>query len=61
MKILAILLLLSTLLLSLGCASQAGELTANLGQEVELIIGQTVSIEGEQIKVKFIEVVGDSR
>jgi len=61
MKILAILLLLSTLLLSLGCASQSGELTANLGQEVELNIGQTLSIEGEQIKVKFIEVVSDSR
>ena len=61
MRILTISLLVFTLLLSLGCASQAGELTANLEQEVELKIGQTVSIEGEQLKVKFIEVVSDSR
>jgi heat shock protein HslJ len=61
MRIFTISLLLFTLLFSLGCTSQAGEITANLGQEVELKIGQTVSIEGEQMKAKFIEVVNDSR
>ena len=55
------LLIIFTLLLSFGCTSQAAEITANLGQEVELKIGQTISIEGEQIKVKFIEVTNDSR
>ena len=61
MKIFTILFLISTLILSLGCTSQASEITAKLGQEVELKIGQTVSIEDEEIKVKLIEVTNDSR
>jgi len=61
MRILAILLSILTLLSSFGCASEAGEIIANLGQEVELKIGQTASIQGEQFKVKFVEVTNDSR
>jgi heat shock protein HslJ len=61
MRIFAILLSILMLFLSFGCVGQAGEIMANLGQEVELKIGQTVSIEEEQIKVKFAEVVTDSR
>ncbi len=61
MRIFAILLSILVLLLSFGCVGQAGEIMANLGQEIELKIGQTVSIEGEQFKVKFVEVVNDSR
>ena len=61
MRIFTILLSILMLLLSFGCVGQAGEITANLGQEVELKIGQTVSIEGEQTKVNFVEVVNDSR
>ena len=61
MRIFAILLSILILLLSFSCADKAGKVTANLGQEAEIKIGQTVSIEGEQIKVKFIEVANDSR
>ena len=61
MRIFAILFSILMLSLSFGCAGQVDKITANLGQEVELKIGQTVSIEEEQIKVKFIEVVNDSR
>ncbi len=61
MRISAILLSILTLLLSSGCVGRAGEITANLGQEVELRIGQTVSVEGEQFEVNFVEVVNDSR
>jgi len=61
MRILAISLLMITLLFSFGCTNHVSEIKASLGEEVELKIGQTVSIEGEQLKVKFNEVVGDSR
>jgi len=61
MRIFTIILSILMLLLSLGCTGKTSEITANLGQEVELKIGQTVSIKGEQIKVKFAEVVTDSR
>jgi heat shock protein HslJ len=61
MRIFAILLSILMLLLSFGCVGQAGGIMANLGQEVELKIGQTVSIEEEQFKVNFVEVVNDSR
>jgi len=49
------------LLLSFGCTSQTHEVRADLGQEFDLHIGQTVLIENEQIKFKFVEVVTDSR
>ncbi|MFC2026989.1 META domain-containing protein [Chloroflexota bacterium] len=49
------------LLLSFGCNSQTDEVRADLGQEFDLYIGQTVFIEDEQISVKFVEVVTDSR
>ena len=61
MRVLAILLFILTLLSSFGCSSEAGEIMAKLGQEVELKIGQIASIQGEQFKVKFIEVTNDSR
>ena len=48
-------------LLFVSCSNQVDEVTAGLGQEVELQIGQTVSIEEEQIRIKFVEVVSDSR
>lgn len=60
MRIIANLLLIPILLLSFGCTAQTDDITAYLGQEVELEIGQSVSVE-EEIKVKFIEVVNDSR
>ena len=49
------------LVFSIGCNDQTDEISAELGQEVELQPGQSLVIEGEPIKVKFVEVVGDSR
>ena len=56
--------LLAVLLLSVflaGCGGGAEEVVANPGQEVSLSIGQSVSIQGEGLKLKFLEVVNDSR
>ena len=63
-RILAVisLLTLSLLLLtmSLSCAT-TGDITASLGQEFTLPVGQKVVIEGEELTIKFLEVTGDSR
>ncbi len=58
---LSILLVTLMLLFSFGCTSQTHEIGADLGQEFNLHVGQTVFIEDEQIKFKFAEVVIDSR
>ena len=57
-SLLAVLLLL---LLLAACGGEAGEVKANLGQEFSLSMGQTVSIQGEELKLRFLEVIGDSR
>jgi hypothetical protein len=44
-----------------GCARQTGEINAALGEKFTLAIGQSASITGENLKVRFVEVVGDSR
>ena len=43
-----------------GCASNGG-LKASLGQQFSLSIGQSAQIEGEDLQIKFVEVVEDSR
>ncbi len=57
-SLLAVLLLL---LLLAACGGGPGEVKANLGQEFSLSIGQTASIQGEDLRLKFLEVVNDSR
>lgn len=57
-SLIAVLLLL---LLAAACGGGAGEVEAELGQEFSLTIGQTASIQGEQLNLKFLEVVNDSR
>jgi hypothetical protein len=56
-------LMTALLMLSLlsACGGGAGEVKANLGQEFSLSTGQTASIQGEDLKLKFLEVVNDSR
>jgi hypothetical protein len=49
------------LVFSVSCDNQPKEISAELGEDVELKIGQTVSVVDEPIKIKFVEVVGDSR
>jgi heat shock protein HslJ len=60
MKKLLVLLPLVFLILP-GCNSPSGELTADLGQQVELKPGETVAINGEPLKIKFNEATNDSR
>ena len=57
-SLLAVLLLL---LLLAACGGEAGEVKANLGQEFSLSMGQTVSIQDEELKLRFLEVISDSR
>jgi hypothetical protein len=49
------------LLLLASCAVTPGEVKADLGQEFSLSIGQSVVITGENLEIKFQEVVEDSR
>ena len=43
-----------------GCIGTGG-LKASLGQQFSLSIGQSAQIEGEDLQIKFVEVVEDSR
>ncbi len=49
------------LLLLPACSRQTPGLTAKLGENFYLAIGQSVSITGENLEVRFIKVIGDSR
>lgn len=49
------------ILLVTGCRPQPGEIAANLGKEFTLALGQRASISGEPFKIRFVEVIGDSR
>jgi hypothetical protein len=50
---------LITILPTATTCSEAGKVS--LGEEVSLNIGQSASIEGEELQIRFIEVAGDSR
>ena len=58
--IVAALLAIGILLVGGGCASSEN-VAAGLGQEFTLAVGQTATIQDEQLKIKFVEVIGDSR
>ena len=44
-----------------GCSGAGGKLEAALGQEFSLTVGRTASVSGQQLELKFVEVVTDSR
>ena len=44
-----------------GCSSGLDAVAAALGEEFSLSIGQSASIEGEYLEIKFLEVTEDSR
>jgi hypothetical protein len=44
-----------------SCAASADKITASLGQEFTLPVGQTASLEGESLSIRFVEVISDSR
>ena len=53
--------ILALLVLSLPACARPAEASARLGEEFTLAIGQVSGIAGEDLRVKFIEVVTDSR
>lgn len=55
------LLIISFLLPAAGLSCSVDTITASLGQEFTLPAGQTAVIGGEYLKLKFVEVEGDSR
>jgi hypothetical protein len=55
------LVLFLALLIIVSCARQTGEIKAILGQEFKLPIGQTAAIASENLTIRFLEVVSDSR
>ena len=59
--ILVIVAILISFSVFVSCGSSPKEITANLGENVNIKIGQSVSIAGEELKLKFVEVVADSR
>jgi hypothetical protein len=44
-----------------GCLGQPNEINANFGQEFSLDIGQSASIAGDELDLRFLEVLNDSR
>jgi hypothetical protein len=56
------LLTLSVLLMTmtLSCASSS-DITASLGKEFTLPVGKKVAIEGQELTIKFVDVISDSR
>ena len=59
--ILVIVVILISFSAIVGCGSPSEEITADLGEKVIIKIGQNVSIAGEELSIKFVDVVADSR
>ena len=56
------LLIIAAIVLSVsGCADTSNGVEVSLGQEFSLSIGQSALIKGENLEIKFEEVVEDSR
>ncbi len=49
------------LLLFTACSNKSVQISAELGQSVKLALNQAVSIDREPLKIRFLEVIGDSR
>jgi hypothetical protein len=56
-----LLALVAGVLILAGCAGTNGEVKASLGQGLSLAVSQTAVIRGENLKIKFEEVLEDSR
>ena len=60
MKII-IALIIGAVILLIGCGGQPVTTNASLGQEFSLVPNQSASVIGEPLKIRFLEVVSDSR
>ena len=54
-------LLLTALIVAAACAPEVGAGTAGLGESFSLAVGQSASIDGEDLTIEFIDVIADSR
>ncbi len=54
-------LLVAALITAAACAPEVGAKTVGLGESFSLAVGQSASIDGEDLAIKFIDVVADSR
>lgn len=61
MKRFIVFVVLAALAAFSGCNGGGGKLEASLEQDFSLAIGKVASISGQQLEVKFVEVVADSR
>lgn len=53
--------LLTALVAAAACAPEVGAKTVSLGDRFSLAVGQSASIDGEDLAIKFIDVIADSR
>jgi hypothetical protein len=44
-----------------SCAVKSSELKAGLGEKFNLAIGQSATITGEGMQIRFVKIIGDSR
>jgi hypothetical protein len=61
MRKLALLLIVLVALMSVSFACNPSDIEADLGEEISLAIGQKVLITGENLEVRFKQIVEDSR
>lgn len=54
-------LLIAALIATASCASEIDAETFSLGDSFSLAVGQTASIDGEDLVIKFVDVIADSR
>ena len=53
--------LLFLLLCLMSCTTTPGQVRAGPGKEFSLAINQTATISGENLRIKFLDITGDSR
>jgi len=61
LRVIVIIGVMLFLLLPAGCGGGEGEIQASLDSEFILSIGQSARIGSEDLSIKFVEVIGDSR
>jgi hypothetical protein len=54
-------LLVTALIATAACAPESDNKTVSLGDSFSLAVGQTASIDGEDLAIKFIDIIADSR
>ena len=61
LKFVTPLIIIMALILGSGCRGQPAPASASLGQAFSLNVGQSVSFPGQNLEIKFLDLIGDSR